>query len=310
MTTLTARTPSDLIALVPIVLGFVPVDSIAMLTFGAPRSFHARVDMPETGGDVAAVIDVLLDAATRNGVKRVVFIAFHGSATHSHGVLDDLHRAFRAAGIDVIDRLRAHDGLWFHTAGGPGEPYDNGIHVFTTQAVADGMVIVGSREELAKRLTPDTANAITPPSVDTIALFNPDLEAEATWCHDLVARHVESGLPIGNDDAAHLLLAISALPLFRDAAWIVGTEENAHRAIEVWADLVRRAPEQLVADAAAILGFTCWLAGDGAFAWVAHDRAIAADPDNRLAARVADVLTRALNPSLWKVPSLAEMLAA
>ena len=44
--TMTARCPEDLLAMVPVTLGFTPTDSVAMLTFGAVHPFHARVDLP------------------------------------------------------------------------------------------------------------------------------------------------------------------------------------------------------------------------------------------------------------------------
>ena len=60
-TTLTARRPEDLLAAVPVVLGFRPCDSLVMLTFDAQRTFHARVDLPPPG-DVEASLPELADA--------------------------------------------------------------------------------------------------------------------------------------------------------------------------------------------------------------------------------------------------------
>ena len=45
--TLTAKSPEDVLAMVPVVLGFTPTDSLVMLTFGAASPFHARVDLPD-----------------------------------------------------------------------------------------------------------------------------------------------------------------------------------------------------------------------------------------------------------------------
>ena len=61
-TTLTARGPADLLAAVPVVLGFHPHDSLVMLTFGAERTFHARVDLPPADDldGVDEVVSVLL----------------------------------------------------------------------------------------------------------------------------------------------------------------------------------------------------------------------------------------------------------
>ena len=74
--TLTARTPADLLAAVPCVLGFHPRDSLVMLTFSADgRSFHARVDLPHGSGHLPELCAVLLQAALRNQVDRVALVA-------------------------------------------------------------------------------------------------------------------------------------------------------------------------------------------------------------------------------------------
>src|ERR1700712_6060955 len=68
--TFVARSPVDLVALVPMVLGFHPSDSVVLLTFGPPGgSFHARVDLPVSAAAQEEVADVLAPAA---------------SATHPH----------------------------------------------------------------------------------------------------------------------------------------------------------------------------------------------------------------------------------
>jgi hypothetical protein len=54
-TTLTARTPEDVLAVVPVVLGFEPTESLVMLTFGSDPPFHARVDLPERDEAVADI---------------------------------------------------------------------------------------------------------------------------------------------------------------------------------------------------------------------------------------------------------------
>ena len=57
-TTMTARTPEDVLAVVPVVLGFEPHDSLVMLTFGADPPFHARVDLPDRRSEVPDLVAV------------------------------------------------------------------------------------------------------------------------------------------------------------------------------------------------------------------------------------------------------------
>ena len=69
--------------------------------------------------------------------------------------------------------------------------------------------------------------------------------------------------------------------------------------MELWRELVRRAPRDLIPGAAALLAFAAWRAGDGALAWCAIDRALEVDPDQPLAHQVAAVLVDAVPPDAW-----------
>ena len=68
---LVARSPEDLLAAVPLVLGFVPESSVVMLTFGAEHSFHARVDLVTDDADLPELSSALLSPVLRHGVERV-----------------------------------------------------------------------------------------------------------------------------------------------------------------------------------------------------------------------------------------------
>jgi len=63
---------------------------------------------------------------------------------------------------------------------------------------------------------------------------------------------------------------------------------------------VRRAPPDLRAAPATLLGFAAWLSGNGALAWCAVDCAQQCDPDYSLAALLADALAGAIPPSVWR----------
>ena len=77
------------------------------------------------------------------------------------------------------------------------------------------------------------------------------------------------------------------------------SRDDAARHLRLWTDAVQRAPDDLVAAPAALLGLAAWLAGNGALAWCAVDRCQTVDPGNTLAELVADMLTHAVPPSTW-----------
>src|SRR3954454_6900688 len=81
-TTLTARGPEDLLAAVPVVLGFRPQDALVLLTFGPQQTFHARLDLPSTAGaqETAEIVEVLLAPCRRHDVDRVAFVIYSADA--------------------------------------------------------------------------------------------------------------------------------------------------------------------------------------------------------------------------------------
>lgn len=320
-TTLTARTPEDVLALVPVVLGFVPHDSVVMLTFGAERTFHARLDLPHDAADLSDVVSVLLDPALRHRVRRVVFVLYSADELLAHQVARSLGESFARAGIEVIETLRADGDRWFPLARKRSDVPDRGVaydvtaHRFMAQSVLEGQVTHRSRSELAGTLASD-AGAVA--AVMTAVGARPgagepdepgesgepgeagldQLAEDLVWVRSLVSRHIEEDTSPDDEEAARLLLGMQSL-IVRDLAWSHMTRDNSRDHVRLWTDLVRRAPTHLLAAPAALLGFAAWLAGHGALAWCAIDRCRESDDDYRLAGYLAQALTDAVPPSVW-----------
>lgn len=294
-TTLTARTPEDVLAAVPVVLGFEPRDSVVMLTFGGDETFHARVDLPPHR-EVGEAVRQLLDPALKHNVAQVIFVVYADDGPAARAVARRLRRAFAAAGIDVVEVLRVHEGRW-HAPGRPGAPpggvpYDIGDHRFRAQAVVEGIVVHGSRAELEALLQP------LPEAVaETMRVLRRAVPSSPGEIADLVDRRLDEGR-FTTVELARVLLGLLDID-GRDAAWAPITREMAARHVRLWTDAVQRTPDELVAAPAAVLGLAAWLSGHGALAWCAVDRCWAVEPDNSLARLVSDVLTHAVPPSAW-----------
>ena len=294
-TTLTARSPEDVLAAVPVVLGFEPSDSVVMLTFGAAETFHARVDLPRPR-DADEAVALLLDPARHHRVSRVLFVVYADDGPAARAVVRRLRRSFLAAGIDVVEVLRVHDGRWF-APGRPGAPpggvaYDVAHHRFRAQAVVEGIVVHGSRRELEELLAPRPAAVAETARALRRAVPSPPEEIA-----ELVAQRLGEGRFAGAE-LVRVLLGLQEIR-GRDAAWGAMSRETATGHVRLWTDAVQRAPEELVAAPAAVLGVAAWLAGHGALAWCAVDRSQAVDPHHTLAGLVADLLTQAVAPSAW-----------
>lgn len=304
---LTARNPEDLLAMVPVVLGFVPHDSMVMLTFGADRPFHARVDLPDDPDDpdqVAGLVGALLDPARHHGVRRVVLVAYAADPGLAETLTGALRRALVRVGIEVLGRIGADGHRWWALPRDhphdKGRPYDVSSHPFAAEAVLHGLVTLGSRGELAATLDPDpvavaevwaaVGGGDPPPQAQCVA--------EAAWAEALVRTCTATGSRPEAGRLARLVVGLRDLGV-RDAAWLTMTRADATAHVEFWRDVVRRTPPELVAAPAAVLGFAAWLSGQGALAWCAVDRSREADPDYGLAGVLAEALTSAVPPSTW-----------
>ena len=304
-TTLTARRPEDLLAAVPLVLGFRPSDSLVMLTFDAPGSFHARLDLPaatELAGTLPDLVEALLAPALRHRVGRVVFVGYSDDAALTARVATALSRAFEEAGIAVLDVLRVDGGAWCRVPALAGEreteplPYDDATHPFAAQAVFEGRVTHASREALRETV------ARSPSAVARVRAVPSGPgglgPTDPVWVRDLVARCATTGLPPDDVEAARALAAVVRVEV-RDAALYAVTRDTAAAHLRVWADLLRRAPDAQVPDTAALTAFCAWQAGHGALAWCALDRCFGVDPGHGLGRCLAECLTRAVPPSAW-----------
>ena len=308
--TYTARSPADLLAMAPWLLGFHPEDSVVVLTFGVPGGcFHARVDLAATTAEQRQVSELILEALGRHHVPRVAILVYSDDPARSRSQAGMLLDGLLSAGVEVVDLLRADGRRWwswpqFDTSG---TPYDLSSHPFTAQRVLAGDVVLGSRREVAESLAgpPDPATAQAAEEyVDRIAGVLHDggdpamLRAEARWVQRRLRRHLRDGRPLPPSDAGRLLALSSVVPV-RDVAWSEMTRRTARSHVALWRDLVRRCPPALLPPAASLLAFAAWLAGDGALAWCAVDRALERDADYSMAHRVADCLAGAVPPSVW-----------
>ncbi len=301
---MTARTPEDVLAMVPVVLGFAPEDSVVMLTFEAAEAFHARLDLPLTDPDRRDAAEALVGPAERHRVGRVLFVLYTSDADAARSCAAVLADTFLDRGIDVVDVLRSDGRQWFPVSldgsepEQPGVPYDVTGHLFTAESVASGRVTRASRAELAATVAADPgATRAVADALDE--LRDPVATHDLAWLPALVARLAEDAAVPEAATAARLLLAVSE-PEGRDAAMAGVDRRTAERSLGVWSALVRAAPAGLLAPAASVLAFLAWLAGDGALAWCALERAAEDDPPCSLAGVVAEALEQALPPSVWE----------
>ncbi len=323
--TLRAKTPGDLLALVPYFLGFHPEDSVVLLTLGdAGRPFHARTDLPSAPDDLPGLVGYLASVAVHHGLRTVAVVVYTRDEALGRAAGRTLAERLAGDGVHVPVVLRADGERWFCIGdcdqGCPAEgtPYDVSAHPFTAEAVVDGRVTYASRGELRDSLVgtdPDeveevgraaeaaferfraaSRHPLGPPAPEQARAH---LVAEGHWLAHRVRQFLDDGVRPSGADVGRMLVAMVAVEV-RDVAWAEMTHANASRHVDLWRDVVRRAPRDLLAAPAALLGFAAWLSGNGALAWCAVDRCREAEPGYSLAALLADALAGAVPPSSWQ----------
>ena len=303
-TTLTAQGPEDLLAAAPVVLGFRPEHSLVMLTFGARRSFHARVDLPpptEVDQAVPELSEVLLTPCLAQGVDRVALLLYGDDPVAATALAAGLVSSFEGAGVGIVAVLRAHEGRWWRLLPGPGEPagpspYDDESHPFAAHAVFAGRVTHHSREALRETVAalPDRRRRMA----DLLAALPAPLPDNLDPILGILRHCVHDRADPDDDEAAAILRAVTRVDI-RDAALHAVTRDTAVDHLRVWSLLLRCAPDPQVPDVAAVTAFCAWQSGDGALAWCALDRCFAVDDRHPLAVCLAECLTRAVPPSAW-----------
>lgn len=266
--TLTIRTPDDILAVVPELLGFHPVESLVMLTFGGPRPFQARVDLPQPH-EIDDMIDALLHPCLQHEVPQVLMVIYSdtGVGPRLAKLAGRLTAAFTQEGIEVIDAMWLREQKWW-------ESFPRGTTGTLALTPRDSVIdrpVQASREALAAQLVTDSP---VEPNDDPFTLTGPvDLTDQEIGA---LLEHLDDGI-------------------FRDSCLYAITRGNAREWVPFWINVVRRSPDSHVANAAAVLGYVAWQAGDGALGWCAVDRAEEAG-NTSLAQLVAYVLRNAIAP--------------
>ena len=342
--TLRLRTPADLLAAVPYMLGFHPADSVVVL--GLRRGalvFELRGDLP-SDGHVDEFADYYARLVHRQRVDAALLVGY-GPGDAVTPAVTTTAAALARHGVAVPEMLRAHEGrYWSYTCTSPsccppeGTPYDVSTSPIAAQATVFGCEALPSRAELERRLAPLTGAARTAMRAATrraaaklTRLANvPGLlawDGSEQECSEgdlpgdparlatagcaavdaAVARH-RAGGRLDDDELAWLSVVLGHEPV-RDHAWSsVRGDLSVH--VSLWADVLRRAEPELAAPVATLLGLAAWCAGEGAIASIALARALQTDSTYVLAQLLDHALRHGLSPVEWEAECESARLRA
>lgn len=303
MARVVVTSPDELLAALPFVLGFTPTESVVTLPLGSELPV-ARIDIPTTADDRRAVADSLQAGYVHHvggdrGMLALICVTEDRQAAQMTS--RDLEDMFDRIGIDTPLRLWATTEGW--TDLGSGESGSRSVESATRMAAEAAFIgkppPAASRAALAEALVGDPQR---------VAAVLGDARGQAqqmsageqhAWAVDRLAQFHHDRRTLSDPEVARMLVALESKPT-RDALWVDMSRVNSAQHVELWSDLVRRAPDDVRTPAASMLAFSYWLHGEGAQAWVALDRIPPEAGPYTMAAMTAAMLEGGAHPDVWE----------
>lgn len=311
-TPLVIRSPEDAIAAVPYLLGFHPTDSMVVIGYDGPHDTCAmRLDLPQPDPDDIA--DRVAAMLAQNDFRRALLLGY-GPQENTQKTLTATSQALTHAGLAVTESLRVENNRWWSLACDDptccppeGRPYDITTTVVAAQATLAGQVALPDRSHLALSVAP-----INGPARQSMRRATDRAEERfLSWPREgltptqVQSRLITEGLALladlrtrhpTDEDVARLGIYLTNLRV-RDEAWVRLDQDDPHRDIEFWRDILCRIEEPYAAPPACLLALTAYSSGDGGLANVALDRADNADPTYTLADLLREVIRAGIPPT-------------
>lgn len=308
--------PGALIAALPAILGFTPVNSLVLVSVergqvGAVLRVDLADDLIDNLEDLVSVA-----AAARPDAAIAVIVDAQGALCPSCG---DEHRRLCAVlsdelgGHDIplwaahlVDRVAA-GGRWHCVdgCGSRGRVDDPETSPVTMAAVLDGRRLYGRREDLQAVIAVEDLGC-SQRIADAVAALRAGAQGQTPVDPVAWARHavedalaatarIASGAELTDAEIAVVAHGLADLRV-RDTLYGLAVGEDAGAAETLWATLARVLPEALRVEALVQLAFSAYVRGDGPLAGMSLEAALRIDGMHRMAALLDTALQQGMRP--------------
>ncbi|MDT7544947.1 MAG: hypothetical protein QOE99_1057 [Actinomycetota bacterium] len=309
-------TPAEIAAAIPVLTGFVPRESVVVLSLRPPRKrigLTMRFDLPPD--DLAHVLAAEVAARLEHDGAMTAVVAVYTESPELNGrragqalvdAIEDVH--------PVSEALLVRDGRWWsYLCSGAsccpseGTPLEDAaspaLELLATECTLKGRAVLASREELVASIAPPQllAAVVAEQRLDAAAesfvtaLAEPRAATEAALAS--ARRLLDAGCdePVGPAAAADFAMALH-LKAVRDeiATWGL---DRADDLLGLLIQVARQVVPPYDAPICTLLAWISYAEGNGALANVALDRALDTDPDYTMAGLLRQALDTQMAPA-------------
>lgn len=298
----------DLINSLPALFGFMPRESLVAIAVSGPRrrfGFRLRVDLPPPEHR-EVLADSIAGHLDRHCEEDVFLIAVSSDPDNAAATTRAVRDHLTSARVDLL--VWATDDRWWSDdphCPDEGEPYERDpYHPAVVAAVAAGMPVLGSRDEIDEEFAPVTGplrawiDSAYPQIIDRLACRR-DLLEDFAVVEGVLDRVV--GGEVSDPSDGEILDVLARLPdlRVRDRAWSYTSRATARELLRFWTRAATIAHRSVVHVPLTLAAFNGWQSGDGTRALCAAERAVAAAPDYTLARLTLQILEAGIDPRQW-----------
>lgn len=315
--------PADIIATVPVTVGFHPTDSLVVMCLHGPRKrtgLTMRVDLPEPRFHQEVASDIATRARCQEA-DTVIAVCYTDEADSSaefprRELVDLLLDELADRGIGWTEVLLVRDGRWYSYScgfeccpreGTPITPPDSAeILALEARSALVGKAVLGSRAELEatvrgpaaiRELALNATYAIQGEILFTeveVGGANAALRRTLDLARAGFERFRSGHHEVADGEAVRVVLGLGD-HVARDALLTWGLDHDPHELVVYLSALARCAVAGHAAPVCTVLACIAYQMGNGALANVALERALGDEPDYRLA-ELVDAALRAQVP--------------
>ncbi len=308
--------PGALIAALPAVLGFVPENSLVLVSFGGGELGSVlRVDLSE---ELVNRVGHLVEVTAAAEPESVIAVIVDADGAHCASCIEEyrqlcgvLAEALSQHNIElwaahVVDQV-ALGGRWHCVdgCGSAGLVDDPSASPLAAAAVLDGRRLYPRRADLQAVIAvadpargAELAGAVRKQAAKRRAAHRADPSScSRRDVQDAMsaAFRVACDQSLSDAELAKLGCALSDGQV-RDILYALAVGENAGEVESLWALLARTLPQPWRVEALVLLAFSAYARGDGPLAGVSLEAALRCDPDHRMAGMLDTALQSGLRP--------------